>query len=156
MTNILLVNGRGVAIIDDENAELVASYRWRLMAGCYAATRPAPSTILYMHRLILDVPLGVQVDHINHNGLDNRRVNLRLATNGQNSANRVLGSDSRSGFKGVSWDAGRWRARIKVDQQDRHLGRFDIPEAAARAYDRAAREHFGEFAWLNFPGEEIA
>lgn len=96
------------------------------------------------------------VDHQNGNGLDNRRSNLREATVAQNSANSRLSRRSTSGFKGVTWykRCSRWRAHIKVDQKQRHLGYFDDPTAAAKAYDAAALDVFGDFARLNFPKEE--
>jgi hypothetical protein len=90
------------------------------------------------------------VDHINRRKLDCRRANLRTASSSQNSANRRPWTGS-SPFKGVHRFRDKWRAKIQVDGAQRHLGVFDSAEAAARAYDAAAVEAFGEFAWLNFP-----
>lgn len=94
------------------------------------------------------------VDHANGDGLDNRRSNLRPATQDQNLANKRLYRNNTSGFKGVTWHAATssWRARITVDGRKRSLGLYATPDAAARAYDSAAVEIFGEFAALNFPG----
>ena len=102
-----------------------------------------------MHRVILNAPPGREVDHINRNGLDNRRSNLRLATHAQNEANKP----PRGEYKGAYWckKSGRWRASIRVDGRLRHMGRFATREEAARVYDDAALEAFGEFAYLNFP-----
>ena len=100
-----------------------------------------------MHILLMGRPL---IDHINHNGLDNRRNNLCYATKAQNAANTRVRSDSKaSQFKGVGWraHAGKWVARTRKA----HLGYFENEIDAARAYDRAAREEFGEYAYLNFP-----
>lgn len=104
----------------------------------------------YMHKFLTGWP---ETDHRNGDGLDNRRVNLRCATRTQNNANSRLRSDNTSGFKGVLWNRQRrrWYARITIDGRQRHLGSFGDPGEAARAYDAAAREVFGEFARLNLP-----
>lgn len=97
-----------------------------------------------------------RVDHINGNGLDNTRANLRYATPAQNAANARQRRDSTSGFKGVHRNGPRglpWRAQIAKGGKKRHLGLFESAEIAARAYDAAALELFGEFARLNFPQE---
>jgi hypothetical protein len=96
------------------------------------------------------------IDHINGNGLDNRRENLRPCTAAQNAANRALRRDARTGFKGVRAKGGKWLARIQASGVRRHLGSFETPEDAAKAYDAAAIESFGQFARLNFPKEQIA
>ena len=113
------------------------------------------STIL-MHSLLT----GFQrVDHINGDGLDNRRANLRAVTNAQNQYNRSRQSNNTSGFIGVSWfePQGRWMARITLQGVQRFLGYYDTAEDAARARDAAAIElHGSEFARLNFPVAEAA
>lgn len=97
------------------------------------------------------------VDHVNGDGLDNRRANLRQATRGQNMANRRTPRTNRSGFKGVAKHrSGRWQARIWHERRMRSLGLFATPEDAARAYDAAAKELFGEFARPNFPEEKAS
>jgi hypothetical protein len=90
---------------------------------------------------------GGEIDHINGNPSDNRFANLREATRQQNGANRRVGSNNKSGFKGVHWHKGdkRWRAQIMVAKRIIHLGSFETPEAAHAAYLIAASEHFGEF-----------
>lgn len=107
-----------------------------------------------MHRIIVDAPAGMVVDHINHDALDNRRANLRVCTQSQNLGNQIrkLGS---SKYKGVSWHkaAQKWHARIQKNDAHVSLGLFDSETDAARAYDSAAREHFGEFALCNFDTE---
>ena len=107
-----------------------------------------------MHREIMNAPEGLVVDHINRNGLDNRKVNLRLATAMQNvwNSKRNVNTDS-SKYKGVSWDKNKhkWRASIGIDRKTKHLGYFEDEKMAAKAYDKAAKEHRGEFAVLNFP-----
>lgn len=91
------------------------------------------------------------VDHFNHNGLDNRRVNLRICTNSQNQMNRKPNKNSRSKFKGIRLHKrGQvWEARIMLDGKSLYLGGFKKEIDAARAYNKAALEIFGEFAYLN-------
>lgn len=149
-----------VALVDDEDADLVLSAgKWsaaRRRNTFYAvrqARRPdGTKYILKMHRFLTG---HERTDHRNGDGLDNRRSNLRHATNAENLRNRGATSQNTSGFKGVGLNqrSGRWRASIKIDGRQIHLGMHATPEDAARAYDAAARQHFGEFAWLNFPEE---
>lgn len=110
-------------------------------------------TSLYLHRVVLDVP---RVDHINGDGLDNRRANLRSASHADNMRNARLRSDNTSGFKGVSRSGDKWSASLHLDGRHLSLGAFSDPEQAARAYDAAALEHFGPFARLNFSKENAA
>lgn len=105
-----------------------------------------------MHRAIM----GGLADHKNGDTLDNRRSNLRQATAQQNTWNRARASNNTSGFKGVCprKDRGTWLAAIRYNEKLKKLGTFHSKEAAAMAYDRAARALFGEFAALNFPNPE--
>ena len=144
------------ALIDDDEIERVLPYLWRTINNngiLYAGT--GGRSPLFMHRFIMNLPYGSsepQVDHINLNGLDNRKSNLRIATRSQNMANRLKPVGGTSRFKGVGWDSSRskWRAQIMVMYENKFLGRFTDEEDAARAYDEAAREYFGEFARTNF------
>jgi hypothetical protein len=153
-----------VALVDDEDYELVKDYSWHPQKNCrtfYAsATTRKPDgskTIVHMHKLIL--PDAVQVDHIvKHNderldGLDNRRTNLRACTNNENQGNRRNQVTNTSGLKGVSWHhrASKWRSQIGINGKYKYLGLFDDPRSAAIAYDTVARIVFGEFACLNLP-----
>jgi hypothetical protein len=106
-----------------------------------------------MHDLVLNLPPHLHADHINHNGLDNRKANLRPATQTQNIWHRrKFKSPSRSIFKGITWmkRENRWRARITVNGRRLYLGSFDNELDAAKAYDEAAKKYHKEFAILNF------
>ena len=155
---IELTRGK-VALVDDEDFELVSRWRWVAMrnpkgGNWYAIRRDweregAPT--VYMHRVIIGARRGEHVDHRNGHGLDNRRANLRTASPQQNSMNMRRKSNASSRYKGVSWNKSRskWEVRIKADGKNLYLGRFADEEEAARSYDRAAVEHFGEFARTN-------
>lgn len=141
------------AIVDDEDYDNLIQYRWSLVKGkrtLYASTT-INKKIIYMHRLILGAPKGIDVDHIRRYGLDNRRSNLRLATTRQNIANGSKHIDNKTGFKGVSRDKRRtgYYATIGVNSKTLFLGYFQNPVDAAMAYNDAATRHFGEFAKLN-------
>jgi hypothetical protein len=146
-----------VALVDDEDYDLVMRHRWWVWEipeknqGPYAMARigegrGAPRGS--MHRLITGWPL---TDHENHDGLDNRRGNLRPATHQQNLCNQRPIRRRSSRYKGVQPRDGRWAAKIKVNGKQLYLGRYDDEMDAALAYDTAARSHFGEFACPNFP-----
>jgi len=144
-----------VALVDDEDYDAVMAVgKWYADRSCrtfYARKnfqRGGKWTFVKMHTLITGWDY---VDHINGNGLDNRRANLRHATDALNSRNRRIRSDNTSGYKGVHLSRGKWRAVLTRDGRVVFHGSFDSAEDAAHAYDAAAREHFGEFAFLNFP-----
>lgn len=107
-----------------------------------------------MHREIIKVDDGKFVDHINHNGLDNRKANLRPATQTENNRNRRKARRKKFGskYKGICWNKNekRWTARIMYNRKSKYIGIFDDEIVAAKAYDRAAKKHHGEFAALNF------
>ena len=152
-----LTNG-GFALVDDDDLDLLDGVSWRHVREGLSIYAIAGRR-LRMHRLILDAPDGVMVDHRNGNGLDNRRSNLRLCTNSQNQANRQKRSSGSAPYRGVTWhkQAGKWQAAVKVGGKNLYLGLFHSAEAAGRAYDAMALEHFGEFAVLNFPtAREVA
>jgi hypothetical protein len=154
--SILIPLPRGLfAIIDASDTERVLPYRWFLSGGYVRRTEvrtgPGPRATILLARVILDAPSGTEVDHINQNKLDNRRANLRFATRRQNSRNRGPNANNTSGFKGVTWHkrTRRWHAQIGIGGRPYYVGSFDTAEDAAHAYNEAALETFGEFAWLN-------
>lgn len=149
MKEIVLRSG-GVVLVDDEDYEWLAACKWYDVHG-YARGKLNGKQVA-MHRIVANAPSQIPVDHINGVRLDNRRSNLRLCTNSQNSA-AVLWSPANktSRFRGVCWDKirVRWRATIEVNGIKHGLGGYPTEEEAARAYNRAASEYFGEFARLN-------
>jgi len=156
---IVLTNGK-VAFVDDEDYEWLSQWKWRYHKGkrtgyayrrfsCVGTGKTYNGQIT-MHRQILDAPGGMECDHINGDGLDNRRCNLRLCTSAENARNRrkVLVSSSR--YKGVCKGYnGRWIASISCNGQSEYLGAFDAEEQAASTYDIAAIRLFGCFAKIN-------
>ena len=151
------------AIVDQGDYEDLMKYKWHAhkeKTNFYAARKgraSEPFNTLVMHRAIMNPPKDLCVDHINHNGLDNRRANLRLATSAQNNWNRSARKwRSSSKYKGVSWDKKekRWIVSIRCHGKIDFLGRFKNETEAARAYDNAAKKLHGEFAYLNFPSEK--
>ena len=155
-----------VALVDPEDYDRLAQYHWhvfkpirsdRVYAGRWAKQNEQPNGKPFkipMHVEIMGNVEGMRIDHVRPlDTLDNRRINLRRASAAQNAANSPVPKNNTSGYKGVTWhrQTERWRAFIKFDRRQIHLGMFDVKEEAARAYDIAAKRLFGEFAYLNFP-----
>jgi AP2 domain len=148
-----------VALVDSKDRRLVVGYSWSIFEPeykgrrrvAYARTeilRDGRRVGLYMHQLIGGWPM---TDHINHDGLDNRRSNLRPVTPAQNAQNRRPHAYGSSRYKGVMWSrrAGKWEARISNGGRKRYLGVFADEEDAALAYNAAALETYGAYAYLN-------
>lgn len=148
------------AVVDDEDFERLNQYKWSWEDHPYGNGRAqrkmrcsdGKMVKIFMHREILGVSKGMQVDHINHDTLDNRKQNLRSCTNTENGRNRTKFKGCSSIYKGVCLvkGTGRWRASTFCDGKAIYLGIYDDPVEAALAYDRFAAENYGEFAVLNF------
>lgn len=138
-------------IVSDSDFEWLSTLNWSSQKSGIVYTRIGGRHV-QMHRLIMDAPESLEVDHINGNRLDNRRENLRLCTSSQNKCNRGLRRDNTSGYKGVSWHKQRqkWSVRIKTPY-GKYLscGLFEDKREAALAYNKAALNFHGEFAHLN-------
>ena len=156
MKEIPLTQGK-VAQVDDEDFEWLNQWRWCFHGDGYAERRSArisgKSHIIFMHRLIAKTPDGFETDHIDGDGLNNQRHNLRICSNAENQHNRGVQTNNTSGYKGVVWDRQRqrWLASIRINQRLLFLGRFETAEDAAQAYDEKAKILFGGFARTNFP-----
>lgn len=143
-----------VTKVDAGDADRVLAHRWYVDSGGYALRREG-RTVIRLHHFILGAKR--RTDHANRDKLDNRKANLRPATQRENSRNRSPRAGCSSRFKGVARTGSKWTVHIRVDNRNHFLGTFADEDAAARTYDAAARHHFGEFAVTNFPsGESIA
>lgn len=156
MKYIKTTQGKYIAV-DDEDYENLSRCNWYTTQGKYTfyahgrLERVGKSPLVLMHRLLMGEPEDMQVDHRDGNGLNNQRHNLRICTNSQNAMNQRKTRGS-SQYKGVSWyKAGsKWSAQIKWGGKLRHLGYRDSEVECAKLYDKAAIEHFGEYANTNF------
>ena len=166
MRKIKLTKGY-YALVDNKDYARVSQYRWCVcvdkrkdgsVKNVYAVRKvykhgDRKGKHQSMHRLVLELTdPHVKADHKDGNGLNNRRLNLRKANSGNNAHNQRLHSNNTSGYKGVSWLSAHnaWRAMIRCNRVDKHLGYFSTAKKAALAYDAKARELFGEFAYTNF------
>lgn len=150
---IPLTNDPRFLIVDDSDKELVSAWKWRAVNKGRRTYAVSTSDYKIAHRIILDAPRGLEVDHRNGDGLDCRRQNIRLATKKENQHNRTSTAGSTSQYLGVSWDSERqrWAVQISIDGRSRRIGRYLNEEDAARAWDFAAKEIYGDWPRLNFP-----
>jgi hypothetical protein len=153
MKEIPLTQGL-VALVDDNDFEELSKFKWHAKKdrNTYYANRTIGRKTVKMHRVILGLNSRYQQgDHKDGDGLNNQRHNLRVVTRRRNGANRRKHATCSSKFKGVYLDKGKWRARLGLNKKKIELGYFVDETCAAKAYDVAAKQHFGEYACLNFP-----
>lgn len=151
---IIPLSKNDFAIVDDVDYIELSRHKWYVNTNGYAIRDTfvkGKKVHFLMHRIIMNAPDGVFVDHINGNRRDNRRKNLRLCSMKENNRNSVVRSNNKSRYKGVSFhrQSGLYHACITIGGKHISLRYHKTPEKAARAYDKAAKKHFGEFAKLN-------
>lgn len=139
--------------IDDNDYELIKNFKWNILEvtpnNKYATTYIERKLVL-MHRLLMGFPKGKEIDHIDGNGLNNSRSNLRICSHKDNLRNRKINKNNKSGFKGVNYLATKgkkkWRSYIYVNGKTINLGYYLTSQEAAEAYEKASKEYFGEYA----------
>lgn len=155
---VLPLNRGLSALVDDADYDLVMKYHWYAAWGKTSNTWYAAVTntkpYIQMHRLILGAKAGEEVDHRDHNGLNNTRANIRICTHRQNHQNMRKYRGGKCPYKGVYFFSHKpvpnpWYVQITVNGKILNLGMFSTPEEGAQAYNEAAKKHFGEFAHLN-------
>ena len=148
-------------LIDDQDRHFLAEYSWYIVKGrntlyVRAHRRGAGRAKVYLHRLITGAKVGVQVDHINGNGLDNKRSNLRLCSQTENLRNSKNRKHSKQPYRGIRKSGKNWYATITFDGKRQYLGTFKTGAEAASAYVQAALLYHREFAVLNFQKQKKA
>lgn len=151
--------GEHNVFIDGEDFDKIKEYTWCLskIGNCFYACsglydkKTKKKTTIHMHRIIMDTSKDYIIDHVNGNALDNRKENLRICSNAENLRNRKKQKNTSSIYKGVCFDKRdkKWRASIRLNNKLMYIGLFDTQTQAAKAYNKAAVENFGEFARLN-------
>lgn len=140
-------------IVDAEDYALLSKFHWQCWKGPWNnyAKGVVEGKNIPLHRFLLNPSRDKVVDHINGDGLDNRRSNLRIVTTSQNGMNRKLSKNNSSGYKGVCYNKqrGKWMAYIMFEKKQRTIGYFANSLEAAKAYNKEASRLFGEFAKLN-------
>lgn len=153
MKKIKLPKGK-YAIVDDNDYKWLNKLNWyacRYNRTFYVRRNKSYCDVMYMHRLILNAPKNKLVDHIDGNGLNNQRSNLRLCNHRQNLSNQKLRKDNKSGFKGVFWNkrTKKWIANITTNYKSKRIGYFSNKKEAVKAYNQHAIIKHGKFARLN-------
>jgi len=145
------------AIIDASDVDIVSGWNWSTWAIAGIANKYAvrvssnPKKTILMHRAIMSAMHGMEVDHVNGNGLDNRKCNLRIATRSQNAMNSRIAKNNKSGIKGVYWNKKRekWIAKITCERREIYLGEYKKIDDAAEAYKNASAKFHAEFGRTN-------
>lgn len=152
MKLIPLTQGK-FALVDDEDYDFLMQWKWSYYGGYAHRGEWQKNTKkikkIRMHRLIMQTPHHMQTDHIDGNGINNQKNNLRIVTHGQNMQNKNSHNGTQSRHKGVYPVREKFRGMITPNKKRIHLGYFLSETEAAEAYNKAALEHFGEFARLN-------
>lgn len=140
-------NKIGETIIDAEDVDLVKQYSWSLSNGRHTQYCKS-NQVGQLHRLVMNAPKGMVVDHINHNGLDNRKSNLRICTNQENICNCEIPKNNKSGCKGVYWakDKNKWTVQVTINNKTIYIGRYTNLEEAIEARKEASKKYYNEFA----------
>lgn len=151
---ISLSKGRSETVVDAKDFKWLSQWKWHLLPNGYAyrSKKVKGKTLAcYMHREIMNSPVGKDIDHIDGNRLNNRRNNLRVCSRSQNFMNRRKKENTSSQYKGVTFDKkkGKWQAGIKLKGKFYYLGRYEKEIDAAIAYNKKATEMFGDFSRLN-------
>ena len=145
-----------VALCDDEDFDSLVQHswyaHWSKTSQCFYAISRINGKLVRMHRWLFGLTQGKEIDHVDGNGINNQRLNLRLCSRSQNMANTRLRVNNTSGYKGVDLHqcTGKWRALIQVQHKRIHIGLFCSATEAALAYDKVASQYFGQFASTNY------
>ena len=144
------------ALVDDNDFEELNKFKWHALKDentFYTGRKiwdkkTKKQKYITMHRVIMKTPKGKETDHIDNNGLNNQRSNLRIVTHSQNQMNKGMSKNNTSGFKGVSWDKNskKWLALIRFNGKQIYLGVYTTKEEASEAYIKACIKYHGEFA----------
>ncbi len=158
VTSLIPLSQGKFTIVDTEDFEYLNQWKWYLSHYGYAVTtwregsgKDAVYRKIYMHRLLMKTPEDMETDHINRTPLDNRKSNLRNCSHQQNQSNRAKQVNNTSGYKGVVWhkQQQKWWARVTFKGKQISLGLHNTAEEAAKAYDKGAQLHHGEYVLTN-------
>lgn len=149
MKEIKPTNSKIMVLVDNEDFEYLSQWNWQITTKGYIV-RKQSGKYIWMHRVIMNTPSGMDTDHINGIRHDNRRSNLRVCTKAENMRNRKVQKNNKSGFRGVHQKSrdNLWYAQIKINGIQKYLGVFKNPEEASAVYEKEAEKEYGEFRRL--------